>query len=152
MAEAFLALGVAANIAQFISYGIKLLAEGKEAYGSIRGQQDEHHELETIIADIKGLSDEVASVSLQTRVATIPLSSDERIIVQLVTECQPLADKLQRLLDDLKVSKGARLRGLQTSWQTLKGGWKKSDIQDLRRRLLDIDERLRFRVSNMLQK
>ncbi|OCL06719.1 hypothetical protein AOQ84DRAFT_410266 [Glonium stellatum] len=41
MAEAFVAFGVAANVAQFIGYGLQLISQGKEIYGSFHGTRQE---------------------------------------------------------------------------------------------------------------
>ncbi|KAF2194685.1 hypothetical protein K469DRAFT_734449 [Zopfia rhizophila CBS 207.26] len=152
MAEALAALGVAANIAQFVGLGLQLISEGQEIYGSLYGARDEHHELEVLIEDIKNYSDEVKATSSHQKERTRPLSGDEKAIQRLAEECKPVADKLLRILNNLKVAKNSRFRGLQTVRQTFRSAAKKKDIQDLERRLLRLDERLRTRASKMLLK
>jgi len=147
MAEAFAALSIAANIAQFVGYGLQLFSDGKEAYNSLHGAKDEHHELEVVITDIKSLCEEVKDNPVRPEI-----SSDEKAFRQLALECGPLADKLRAILDDLKVSKDARFRLPETVRQTIKSSAKKKDIQRLQKRLLDIDVRLRARALEMLQK
>jgi hypothetical protein len=152
MAEAFVVIGLAANIAQFLGYGIQLISGGKEIYYSLHGARDKDRELEIVIEDIKNLSDEVIQTIPQPGVCTRPPSSDERAIRQLGEECKPLADKLLRILNDLKVSKDARFRGLEAVWQTFRNAGKRKDIEELRHRLLDIGLRLKAGASNMLHK
>ncbi|KAF2501406.1 hypothetical protein BU16DRAFT_569487 [Lophium mytilinum] len=153
MAEAFIVLGIAANIAQFVSHGIKLISEGKDVYKANHGTSDEHHELEIIIEDIKTLVEEAKSKTKNgSEELPRPLSNDEKALRKLAEACEPLADKLLEILEDLKVAKDARFRGLATVRQTLRGVGKRRDIQELQQRLLGIDERLRSRISSMLQK
>jgi archaellum biogenesis ATPase FlaH len=152
MAEAFATLGIAANIAQFVSYGIQLVSTGREIYSSIEGAQDRYHELEIIIEDIKAINAETVFYNDSCQVRGFLYSSDESAILQLVGECESLADKLLVILSTLKVSKDARFRRLETLRQTLKVSVKDKDIQDLKERLLGIDDRLRARILAMLQR
>jgi chromosome segregation ATPase len=143
MAEAFVVLGIAANIAQFIGYGLQLLSDGKEIYNSLHGERDEHHVLEAIVEDIRNLSNEAKPLSAQ--------SEDEIALRKLATECDLLADRLTAILNDLKVPKDTRFRRLKTVQQTIRSAAKKRDIQDLKRKLIELDARLRTRASRMLQ-
>jgi molecular chaperone GrpE (heat shock protein) len=152
MAEAFAALGIAANIAQFICYGLQLVTKGKQAYDSLHGAPDEYRELEIIIQDAKNLAKELKMDSSPYSSSAPRLPSDQKAIRQLAAECQPLADTLLRILEDLKVSKDARFRGIDTVKQTVRSAMKKKDIQELKQRLLDLDKRLRLRTWSMLQK
>jgi hypothetical protein len=147
MAEAFVALSIAANIAQFVDYARKLISSGKEIYNSVDGARDEHQALRIIVEDIKNLSDEATPADSNSQ-----LLPDETALRKLAAECEPLADTLLALLKDLEVPSDARFRGLHTVRQTIRSAAKKKDIQDLQRRLADIDVRLRERASRMLQK
>jgi hypothetical protein len=147
MAEAFAALSIAANIAQFVDYVRQLISGGKEIYNSLEGARDEHQALKVIIEDIKNLAHE------HQHAQPNPHSSvDEKGFKKLAAECGPVADKLLDILKDLEVPSNARFRGLQTIRQTVRSAAKKKEIQDIQRRLADIDGRLRDRASRMLQK
>jgi hypothetical protein len=152
MAEAFAVLGIAANIAQFVGYVIQLISEGKEIYDSLHGARDEHHELEIIIKEITKLSEELQTIIPQPGISTRLPSGDEKAIWLLAEECKPLADQLLHILNDLKVPTDRRFRGLETVRQTFRSAKKRKEIEELKRRLLDIDKRLRVRAFNMLQK
>jgi hypothetical protein len=147
MAEAFAALSIAANIAQFVDIAKRLVVSGKEVYNSLDGARDEHQALKVIIEDIKSANDE----SLPTN-STANLSTDQVRFRKLAAECEPLADKLLAILKDLEVAPDARFRGLQTMRQTIRGAAKKKDIQDLQRRLAAIDVKLREGAATILQK
>jgi hypothetical protein len=151
MAEAFAVLGIAANIAQFVGYVIQLISEGKEIYESLHGARDEHHELE-IIKEITKLSEELQTIIPQPGISTRLPSGDEKAIWRLAEECKPLADQLLHILNDLKVPTDRRFRWLETVRQTFRSAKKGKEIEELKRRLLDIDKRLRVRAFNMLQK
>lgn len=144
MAEPFAVLSIAANIAQFLGYGLQLLSDGKERYNSLHGALDEYHELEAIIEDIRNISDETKQLSGH--------SVDENTVRKLAAECTPLAEKLLGILNDLKVPNETRFRGLKTLHQTFRSAGKKKEIQILKHRLIDLDMRLRTRTSRMLQR
>ncbi|KAH8752602.1 hypothetical protein BGZ57DRAFT_95902 [Hyaloscypha finlandica] len=146
MAEAFAALSIAANIAQFLDYARQLISHSKEIYSSLSGSLDEHQDLKLIIADIKNLAQESQPAS-----SIRPLDADKLGFRKLAAECEPLADKLLGILKDLEVPNDARFRRVQAVRQTFRGVAKKKDIQDLQRRIAGIDVRLRERASRMLQ-
>jgi len=149
MAEAFAALGIAANIAQFTDYARQLISGGKEIYNSLDGARDEHKALKVIIDDIKSLAHDCQPVTAKSSPQSS--SADEIAFRKLAAECEPLADKLLAILKDLEVPNNARFRGLQTVRQTIRGAAKRRDIQELLRRITDIDMRLRYRVTRVLE-
>ncbi|PMD42737.1 hypothetical protein L207DRAFT_553693 [Hyaloscypha variabilis F] len=149
MAEAFAALGIAANIAQFTDYARQLISGGKEIYNSLDGARDEHKALKVIIDDIKNLDHDCQPVIAKSSPQSS--SADEIAFRKLAAECEPLADKLLAILNDLEVPNNARFRGLQTVRQTIRGAARRRDIQELLRRITDIDMRLRYRVTRVLE-
>ena len=152
MAEAFLVLGIAANIAQFVGLGLQLVSQGKEIHGSIHGAPDAHLDIQVIADDIRNVAVELEASTLQSRSLTSPPSSDQAALTLLAARCQPLAEELLRVLEDLKVRKSARFRTLEAVRQTFRSATKSNDVQELKGRLLDLDRRLRARASVMLQK
>ncbi|KAE9369264.1 hypothetical protein N431DRAFT_469189 [Stipitochalara longipes BDJ] len=131
MAEAFAALSVAANIAQFLDYTRALISGGKEVYASLNGARNEHQTLKLIIEDIK-------SLALEPQ-----LADTDRV--------RAIADKLLAILTDLEIPRDARFRGLQTMQQTVRGAAKKKDIKDLQGQIADIDARMSLRASRLLE-
>jgi hypothetical protein len=145
MAEAFAALSIAANVAQFVDYARQLVSGGKEIYNSLEGARQEHQALKIIIEDIKNLSDETKPTQSISHA-----SADEKALLKIAAECEPLADKLLTILKDLEVPNDARFRKIQAFRQTFRSAAKKKDIQDLQQRLASIDVRLRERASRIL--
>ncbi len=148
MAEAFAALSIVANIAQFVDYAKQLILSGTEIYNSLDGARDEHQALKIIIVNIKNATDEFQPASSRSN----PSNDEVRFRKLAEEECEPVADKLLAILKDLEVPSGVRFRGLQTMRQTFRGAAKKKDIQDLQRRSTTIDVQLRDGAAGMLQK
>jgi hypothetical protein len=57
MAEAFAAVGAAANIVQLTQYGVTLITEAREYYEFASGAKGENIELEKVIWHIKDLTE-----------------------------------------------------------------------------------------------
>jgi len=148
MAEAFAVLSIAANIAQFTDYARQLISGGKEIYNSLEGARDEHKALKIIIDDVKSLAHDNGARANSSRQYS---NADEIAFRKLAAECEPLADKLLAILKDLEIPNDGRFRGLQTVRQTIRGTAKRRVIQELLRRLTDIDMRLRYRASRLLE-
>lgn len=146
MAEAFVALGIAANIAQFIDIAKGLIRDGKEIYHSLHGARDGHHALRLVIEDIKDLNDELKPAKSKSN-----LSIDEKAIRRLAEECEPLAEQLLNILKDLQVPDDTRFRVLETVRQTFRSASKKKKIEELEKPIASLDERLRARASRMLE-
>ncbi|KAF2106820.1 hypothetical protein BDV96DRAFT_590510 [Lophiotrema nucula] len=148
MAEAFAILGIAANISQFVSFGLQLLREGKEAYQAVDGSRAGHRELALVINDIKALSEEAKETVTLSRSRA---SKDFRIIYPLAEQCEKLATRLLNLLEDLKVSDSSHFRWWDAGRKSWKAFLKKTEIEDIRSQLVQIEKRLRGRVSDMLR-
>lgn len=147
MAEAFAALSIAANIAQFVVYAKQLLSGAKEIYNSLEGATDEHQALKVIIEDIRQLSDETTPPPLGPRA-----SDDEKALLILARQCKPVTDTVLEILKDLEVPRNARFRRWQSLRQTFRSAAKKKKIRELQGTLEKIDVRMRNRASRMLQK
>lgn len=144
MAEAFAIIGLAASIAQFVDFGYKLLSGSKEIYNSVHGSKDENLDLELIVEDIKNLNKEVSTVALR--------SKDEVALRKLAEESEKLADDLLGTLQKLTARKdvlSSKLESVRVAAQSFR---KRKAIQKLEERLHRIEERLRARLSNALQK
>ncbi|KAI9795146.1 MAG: hypothetical protein M1816_000168 [Peltula sp. TS41687] len=144
MAEAFALISLAASIVQLVDFGYKLLSSSKEIYNSVHGSKDENFELELIVEDIKNLNKEASKVALR--------SKDEVALRRLADESEKLADDLLGTLKKLRARDDVwsnKFESIRVATQSL---WKRKDIQSLEERLHRIEERLRARLSNMLQK
>ena len=147
MAEAFGIIGLAANIAQFVDYGIKIVSAGKEVYESAHGMTQEMKELDSIVGDIRSTSQDVLN-----NTPSIKISEDELAIQRLAKECETLARELRSVLDKLTIREDARLRTLESGRVAIQGLLKRREVQNLKNRLQDLDRRLRNRLSKALLK
>jgi hypothetical protein len=107
------AIGLAANILQFIDYGAKVVTGAIEIYGSASGNTQESRNSETIVTEMR-----LFAAKLQPP-ENGQLSGEERALCKLATECQSLAKQILDLLEKIKPksrkSKGSSLiAGLKT--------------------------------------
>jgi len=160
MVEAFIALGVAANIAQFIGLSVATISTGKEIYDSIHGSRKAYDELEEMVTSMKSLHNGVIQAlrgvqsSLGELAALIrPLSEAEIIIFKLAERCEPISKEILQILEDLKVPQQARglNRAIQTAKQTLRHTRQKKDIKELQERLFALDSQLKGTLTLLLQ-
>jgi seryl-tRNA synthetase len=123
------ALGLAANIVQFVDFGSKLLSGAYELRNSPNGQLEEHAELETITKSLLTTSDNFkASVSKRGAAC---LSSNEKGLQTLCEECKNLAEQLLSALSKLKGNK-TKLKSIE---QSLKIIWGRERIEVMQKRL-----------------
>lgn len=152
--EPIVALGLAANVAQFVGYVSKLMSTAIEIAGSTNGADKQSLELENIYSSLSTLSSRLITqpgvidattnsftheirqfVVARIDIARRPVvDGDVRNIEQLAQECHELCTSL------LDVVKGFRVEG--TAWrparsflQALKTTWGNRKIKDLENRL-----------------
>ncbi|KAI9754285.1 MAG: hypothetical protein M1815_005718 [Lichina confinis] len=142
MAEALAAIGLTANIAQFIEQGFKLVSAAREIHNSPDGTQPTLVELDWIVAHAAEINDKLANSLPSIGQAGTSPSKFESDITDLVNRCKPIRIKLLALLDSLKVLDKARHRRLSAFRKALKAAVKKNDIAELETRLRRYDEQL----------
>lgn len=125
------ALGLAANIVQFVDFGSKLLERANEIRNSTSGQLEEYTELETITKSLANASrDFDLSVA---RNKNRQLTSNDANIQTICHDSQVVADKLLDALNKLKS------QGKNRKWTSvvhaLKSIWGQEEIDSLKRRL-----------------
>ncbi|KAK2737619.1 hypothetical protein FQN55_000975 [Onygenales sp. PD_40] len=131
--DPFSALGLAANVIQFVDFAWKLLTETREIGKSIDGYSEENRSLATIISDIT-LSD----------IAITTIITDDPSLQQIISQCQTVSAKLMDVLEKLRV--GQSQFGWSNFKTALKGVWNKREIESLFETVL----RLRMRVLEHL--
>ena len=143
--ESLAALGLAANIVQFVEFGYKLFSESRELYKASDKPVEESVELAIISKALKHMSDnlvETSSSDVQQAQAKAPL-------LPLAERCQTIADELLVALNALQV------KGAKGKWQcfrsALKRVWKSQDIENMARRLDSICGHLTIGLINVLK-
>lgn len=132
------ALGLAANILQFVSVGHKLLSAAQEIGASSRGTMKEVDQYMALVADIR------RKIKTQTLPAISDVSDeDKHVLGNVARECQDVAGTLMEKLSKLKATNTTGLRG---KWQAVfvagKYMWMKDEISGLKNRLFELESRL----------
>ena len=148
MAEALAAIGIVANIAQLVGLGLQLTSTGVEIYNSLHGVKNEHYELELVINDVeKNIQDIKSALNNPHGLG----ANDKKVILPIAAECEAVSSKLLKILESIKVSDGARFKGLETLKKTSKAFARQRDIKNLEERLLKLNATIRERLSVLLQ-
>ncbi|RYO39085.1 hypothetical protein AA0113_g11227 [Alternaria arborescens] len=139
--ESLAAVGLAANILQFIHEARHLVSTSREILGS--GTKDEYIELELISKELRSRS---ARIILPGNVRDVPGSDDGNSLEALAVKCNERTDELLGILDALK------LHNDRKKWrrflQTLKTQWNDDKIGALRERLDRIAKAINARLAD----
>ena len=143
--ESLAALGIAANIIQFVDFGCKLFSESRALYKASDKRVEESVELEIISKALKRLSDDLGAIPS----STTPQPQAEAELLPLAKRCQTIADELLVALNELQV------KGAKGKWQcfrsALKRIWKSQEIENMARRLDSICAHLTNCLINVLK-
>jgi hypothetical protein len=130
------AIGLGANVLQFIDFAIKLVGTGKEIYNSIGGSTVENADIEAVTRTLFRLHEQILE-SNRARSDNSEnagrLSETEQNIESLGLECNNIAAELLGLLHELS-AKGNRSKWASMA-QALKSVWAKSKIESFHTRL-----------------
>jgi hypothetical protein len=96
--ESLVAVGLAANILQFIHTARQLVSTGREIFGS--GTKNEYLELELISKEVRSRS---ARIILPGNARAISEGDNENSLEVLAIRCNEIADELLGILDTLKL-------------------------------------------------
>jgi hypothetical protein len=94
--EPLSALSLAAAIAQFVDFGLKITGNAREIYGSLSGATEENQHLEAATRMTRHLTEKLVPSSLGH------LTEEETMLNDLVTECRSLSAELLNLLNKIK--------------------------------------------------
>ncbi len=133
------ALGLAANIFQFIDFGTNLLSGALEIYQSTTGASSENIEIEEISERLSSFSDELSTSSASR-------SSRDLAIAKFASRCKEVSDELLAVVAKLKVADGSN-RNWRSFRKALKTLWKKEKIQSLQNRLDTVRQQLTLELS-----
>jgi hypothetical protein len=125
--EALVALSLAANIAQFVDLGFKLVHGAKEVYESSAGMTEESVELDNIIRSMRLISHKIdGSITGQQ-------SDEAKALRRLTGDCIVISKHLDDLL--LEVTPNNRKHKHEAVLAALKNVWTRRDRLELERRL-----------------
>lgn len=150
MAEALTLLGLVANVLQFVEVGRALLSAAKEAHEDAKGLTKDLQYVHLLLEDIKSTRHLVETH--QSIDSPLPMSTDEVAIWNYSKECDAIAASLDQVLDKLRVRNDAMSRKVESFRVAVVGIAKRSEVQKLVDRLEQLDERLRRRLRQVLDK
>jgi Cdc6-like AAA superfamily ATPase len=139
--EPLIAIGLAANILQFIHTAKQLVSTGREIFDA--GTKNEYLELELISKDLRSRADRLI---LPAVIQTAPKSENENTVEGLAFTCNEIADELLSTLDKIKLDSD---RNRWSSFlQALKTQWHDDQIEALRRRLDRVGQAVNSRLAD----
>lgn len=141
MAEALAALGLAANIIQFVDFGVRLFSSSRELYKSAEGALKENVELGEITSNIRLVAQSITNSTIGV---------DEPALREVAGTCLRLADELLATLHGLKVD-GQKHRQAETLRKSLKGIRSRHKVKDIYDRLCKVREQICFHLSCLLK-
>lgn len=146
MTETLAIIGLASNIISFIDFSLKLFSGIGIIRDSLHGTTPEIRELDLIVDDVHRLNAGV----IGQKSAGQTLSKDELRILAMANEWENLATEIRKVIKDLRVRHDARSKTLESGRVVIQLLWKRGDIERLRNRLEDLDQRIRLNIKYAL--
>lgn len=147
MLDPVTALGVAANVVQFVQLGIKIFKKSGALYKSTSGKATEDAQLESIAEDLMILT----MYSARPLLARDPdaCSPAESQLLQLTSDCKDVSKRMQELLKDLNIEEATELdlrHRVRRSWKafhsTIQRMKKSGEIDSISKTLDGLSRRL----------
>src|ERR1700749_785281 len=98
--DPFSAIGLAANILQFVDFSYKVIADAKEIYQSVSGSTCAHAELQSITESFVRLSSTFERPPDDARTTA---TTAEQEICKLAISCKSIADELIATIQNLQI-------------------------------------------------
>ncbi|KAI0449963.1 hypothetical protein F5B21DRAFT_492597 [Xylaria acuta] len=146
--EALSAIGLAANVIQFLDYAHRILSESQEIFHSASGISAQHADFEAIAVSLSALSDKLIAPPAPS---SIKLPPDEDEIHKVAALSRATAHELISCIQKLRRS-GGRHRRWASIRQALEGLWNKDRIDQLVRRLRDMRSQLSTHILAHISK
>lgn len=144
MAEALALLSLTCNILQLLQTGFHVAKDAKEIYASATGSTHIVRDLRLLLEDIK-----VTARDVRTE-ASNPLSGDEKAIKEYSNECEDIVSQLVDILTVIEPRQKTWSRKLDSVRVAAQLARKKGEIGRLQARLQSLDDRLRRRLSTIM--
>ncbi|KAK8064359.1 hypothetical protein PG994_006997 [Apiospora phragmitis] len=146
--EGLAVLGVAANIAQFLGYGIKLIATTKEICNSAQGATKEVETVEAIYGKLRHLSSKLRLPSQPPDMTGGRTAAYEQAIQDIAQVCQDDCDRLLEVTKQLKRGHG-RPRRYRSFKKALKSMWEGDQVRELEQRLQHTQQTLTLHICSI---
>lgn len=128
--EPLSAIGLAANIIQFVEVGINITSGAVEIYRSTDGSTSEDATLQAVAAELKNWS-----FQFSTQSCSSAQSEEEKAIYRLSSECQKISKDLLELITKTKTKPKDKGSKRAATSAAIKENWYKDDKRKLQNRL-----------------
>ncbi|KAK2750104.1 hypothetical protein FQN57_004597 [Myotisia sp. PD_48] len=139
--ESLAAVGLAANILQFIEVFLKVVKEGYDIYESVSGTTEENTHSIVTASDLQVVTETLSGDLLGS-------SKDELALKGLAVKCEALSRDLLKILDSLTI-KGRKKR-IKSLWLGLENVRKRPDLLKIRGNLEEYRSQMSMRLNLML--
>ncbi|KAF2009152.1 hypothetical protein BU24DRAFT_428674 [Aaosphaeria arxii CBS 175.79] len=147
MAEALAILGLTSNLISFIDFSFKVVSGSRKIRQSLEDTTAEIQELKNIIEDVKLHCEQAKQLEHSGR----KLCPQERNIIEMAGKCSALVTDLQRAIESLRV-RPDRWRTIEAFRIASQNLWRQNDIDSLRNRLIQLDERIKSNIGHIMQR
>ena len=141
--EPLTAVGLAANIVQFVTFGINIVSKGNQIYRSQDGDLPKNREIENVTKDLQQLQGKLRS-SIGPHDLSNTMTEDDQALKALLDTSNDIATQLLQQLNRVK-AKG-RPQRWKSLRQALKSVCSKGDIESLAQRLSALREGIKTRI------
>jgi hypothetical protein len=141
-------VGLVSNIISFIDFGAKLVAVTQDVRHSRHGMASEVEDFTQILFDIRSSHARVQATQFPGR---NQLSWEEKRILKLVHDCEQVAGRIQPILDKLRKRPNASWRTYEDVRVAFRTLMERKELQELCRRLKELDELVRSYCAKALQ-
>jgi hypothetical protein len=150
--EPLTALSLAGTIVQFVDFGTKLFSESREIYQSSSGRLKVEDDLELVATDLTAVIRKIRR-SIPSHLPEISGDIDQETQnheKRFETICDDAAKIAEKILASIPVDqmkqKGTRNRKWKTFRQVMVRIWSRTEIDDLKKRLITLREAMDTRV------
>lgn len=146
------ALGAAASIVQFVDVASRLISNGYEAYTSASGAVEENVQIETTTLELKSFIDGLVAQDRGRSEQDAALRDDDtKATMDMAERCRALADRLLKVLNDLKVDGTGPTRSLNAIRQAVRAASKSKKIGNMEASLAKIQNLLQSHLLRSIR-
>ncbi|KAK4494230.1 hypothetical protein PRZ48_014528 [Zasmidium cellare] len=152
MLDPYSALGAAASIVQFVDVASRLIASGYDAYTSASGAIEENVQIETTTLELKAFSDNLLAQNRGRSSQDDDLRDQEtKNMIKMTERCVALADRLLKVLHDLKVEGTGPMRSLSAVRQAVRAASKSKKIESMEDSLMKVQSLLQSHLLSSIR-
>jgi len=130
--DALAALGLAANICQFVGFAVNLVNGTSQIYASTSGASEHVQSLQTLYERLRGLNNGLSSYPSTRGTST---SQHSAALGELAGTCREDCGQLLQITSRLSVKTTGKARLWECFGKAMLEVWKKDDIDRLRKRI-----------------